>query len=99
MLVATRPDVKLWSARALDSVEAARHVPAPFAPWSVVVLGNKDVPWRHGLFALENPFGDMGERVHLSYAIQWFVFAIVTLAGSIALLVRASRRDRAGRNG
>ncbi len=32
--------------------------------------------------------------MHLSYAVQWFSVAIVTLVGSIALAIR-SRRARA----
>lgn len=88
------PGVALWSARTLDSAEVARHVPMPYAPWSAVVLVNAGAPSQHGIIALGEPLGDTGERVHLSYAIQWFLFALITLVGSIALLVRTSRRER-----
>lgn len=90
-LGATRPGVELWSARTLDAREVARRVPAPVAPWVVVALTAPGAPPPHGLVTLAEPLGESGENVHLSYAIQWFAFALIALGGSIALLVRGAK--------
>lgn len=90
-LEATRSGARLWSARTLDSAEVARHVPAPHAAWSVAVLRAGGVSAPHGLVAVGEPPGGSAERVHVSYAIQWFTFALIALVGSVALMVRGSR--------
>jgi surfeit locus 1 family protein len=94
-LAATRGDVELWSARTLDSAQVARHVPAPYVPWSVAVLRAGGASPPHGLVAVGEPPGEAGERVHVSYAIQWFAFALIALVGSIALMVRGAREPAA----
>jgi surfeit locus 1 family protein len=62
-------------------------LPYPSAPFQVVVMGDTDVvanrPIRLGLPALD-------DGPHLSYAIQWFGFALVALGGS-AVVVRRAR--------
>lgn len=90
-LAAARGDAELWSARTLDSSEVARHVPGPHLPWSVAVLRAEDASAPHGLVPVGEPPGESGDRVHVSYAIQWFAFALIALVGSVALMVRGSR--------
>lgn len=92
-LDATRPGVELWSARTLDSADVARHVPAPVAPWVVWALEVPDADRALGLVPLDEPEGAPDPRVHLSYAIQWFSFALIVIAGSIALLARDVSRE------
>jgi cytochrome oxidase assembly protein ShyY1 len=41
------------------------------------------------------PLPELSEGPHLSYAIQWFSFAVVALVGS-AILVRRDRRAKRG---
>lgn len=91
-LASKRPDAELWSARMIVSREVARHVPPPVVPWIVVALTTPGTPPPHGLVTLAEPLGESGERVHLSYAIQWFAFALIALVGSIALMVRGARQ-------
>ena len=91
-LAPERAGVELWSARALDSTEVSAHVPAPVAPWVVRAIPTPSVSSEHGLVPLGEPHGESGERVHLSYAIQWFAFALIVLVGSIALAMRDARR-------
>lgn len=95
-LDAERPGVELWSARVVDSAQVAVHVPAPVAPWLVRALSENAPAAPHGLVPLGVPPGESGERVHLSYAIQWFAFALIVIAGTVALLLRDARRGGSG---
>lgn len=73
--------------RWLDPAAAARLVPYPLEPYTVVALGDSiapDAPAR-----LEVPPLDDGP--HRSYAFQWFSFAAIALGGG-AMLVRHERR-------
>lgn len=81
---------ELWSTHELDSASVLTHVPGVQANVLLVMLPGSAAP--AGL-AREGP-PEWDENVHLSYAVQWFSFAIVTLVGSIALAIR-SRRARA----
>jgi surfeit locus 1 family protein len=70
-----------------DAVTKA--VPYPVAPVYVVVLGDSAIaPDR--LARLTVP--PLGEGPHLNYAIQWFAFALIALAGA-AVVVKQSRED------
>ena len=73
-----------WSTHELDSASVAAHLPYPLAPFVLVALpepGAPPEPARTG-----PPMFD--EQVHLSYAIQWFAFALVTIVGTAALALR-----------
>lgn len=73
-----------WSTHELDSASVAAHLPYPLAPYVVVALPDPAAPAqpvRSG-----PPMFD--EQVHLSYAIQWFVFALVTIVGVATLALR-----------
>ena len=68
----------------------AKAVPYPVAPVYVVVLGDSAIaPDR--LARLTVP--PLGEGPHLNYAIQWFAFALIALAGA-GVVVKQSREDR-----
>jgi surfeit locus 1 family protein len=70
---------------------AARAIPYPIAPFYVVALGDSagaaDRPARLTVPALD-------DGPHLSYAIQWFSFATIALAGVAFVLKQA--RDGVG---
>lgn len=75
---------ELWSTHELDSASVAAHLPYPIVPYVLVALPDTAAPAtpvRTG-----PPMFD--EQVHLSYAIQWFVFALVTLVGTATLALR-----------
>jgi len=90
-LASERAGAALWSARALDSAQVASHVPAPIASAYVIALvpAGDTASARPGLVALPFELQDSGERVHLSYAFQWFAFALIIVGGAVALARRA----------
>lgn len=80
--------------RSLDGSRLPAAFPYPIAPYYVVALPAGDrplpgAPVRQGIPA-------MGEGPHKSYAIQWFSFAAIALAG-VAFLVHQEREARAPR--
>jgi len=82
---ATRP--RVIARLSYDAVSKA--VPYPVAPVYVVVLGDSAIaPDR--LARLTVP--PLGEGPHLNYAIQWFAFALIALAGA-GVVVKQSRED------
>jgi surfeit locus 1 family protein len=42
------------------------------------------------------PLPERSDGPHLSYAIQWFAFALIALAGSVALARSSQRRAMTG---
>ena len=92
-LASERTGTALWSARALDSAQVAEHLPPPVASAYVraVVPTSDTTSARAGLIPLPDERPDSGEGVHLSYAVQWFAFALIIVAGALALARRAKR--------
>jgi cytochrome oxidase assembly protein ShyY1 len=80
-----------WSTHEADSASVAKYLPYRLAPWVLVALPEPGEPSRFARTgpALPDP------QVHLSYAIQWFAFALVTVIGSIVLALRG-RKARPG---
>jgi len=79
-----------WSTHELDSASVAANVPYRLASYVLLALPGPDAPpqpVRTGPPMLD-------EQVHVSYAIQWFAFGFVTVAGTLALALRR-RADRA----
>ncbi len=89
-LESERSGVSLWSARALDSAQVAVHVPAPVANAYVrAVAPTGESTWaRPGLITLPFALPASGENVHLAYALQWFAFAFIIVAGAVTLAHR-----------
>ncbi len=83
--------LELWSALRLDLDSLAARFPYALAPWFVRQLPGPGVPDR----PLRLPPRKLDEFMHLSYAIQWFVFAAILVGGSLAVS-RARRRHRPG---
>ncbi len=67
----------LWSARALGADSLAAHAPFALAPWVLRALPDSAAP---ALPARALP-GPPNSTMHLSYAVQWFLFALAFLAG------------------
>ena len=77
------PRVDAWSAVDLPRIEA--QMPYALLPFYVEQLpepGAPDLPWRGEEVVLD-------EGPHLSYAIQWFAFSVILLAGYMAVMLRA----------
>jgi surfeit locus 1 family protein len=68
------------------SADLLRSLPYPVLPIVVVVLGDSepaaDRPARLGVPPLD-------EGPHLSYAIQWFAFALIALVGAGVVVTRS----------
>jgi surfeit locus 1 family protein len=81
--------VTLWSARrlALDSLRV--RLPYALAPWVVHQLPGPGVPARP-VRAAPAP---LDESMHVSYAVQWFLFALILIAGP-PIVMRSRRRAR-----
>jgi surfeit locus 1 family protein len=75
----TEPDsITLWSARTLDVDSVAIHVHYAVPPYVVAELPGPGVPAQPAR-AAPTP---LDESMHLSYAIQWFLFGSILLFGS-----------------
>jgi surfeit locus 1 family protein len=79
-----------WVAGALDLDSLAARVPYALAPFVVEQLPGAGVPAVPAR-ARPRPYD---ESVHLSYALQWFAFAVIAVIGPLAL-ARARRRAAA----
>lgn len=91
MRLLTSDSLMLWSARALDPDTLAGRFPYALAPWMLRELPGPGVPSR----PLRSEPRPLDEMMHVSYAVQWFLFASILLGGSAALA--ASRRRDSGR--
>ena len=69
-----RPDSYRW----LDLGALRSRLPYPVYPFVIVLEGNPD---SHGKIPPRIPPPPLDEGPHLSYAIQWFSFAIIAVVG------------------
>ncbi len=76
----------VWSVRALGLDSLTAHAPMTFAPWLLRALPDPSAPPLPERLTPEPP-QSLG---HLSYAVQWFLFAAAFLAGWLFVL----RRER-----
>jgi len=79
--------------RRLEYDSLARRFPYPIAPF-ILVAGDASgtaTAARSDSTPARLPFPVMDEGPHLGYAIQWFMFALIALVGSVAA-TRAMRR-------
>lgn len=79
--------VTLWSMRRLDADSLRALFPYPIAPYALRQLPGPGVP----ATPLRLEPRALGEAMHLSYAVQWFLFAGILLGGS-AIFARRGRR-------
>ena len=67
----------------------------PYPLLGVIIQALPDTVPRPGAPPLRRwPLPELSNGPHLSYAIQWFSFAIIIVAGSIALVRQGARDDR-----
>jgi cytochrome oxidase assembly protein ShyY1 len=71
----------LWSMRWLDPDSLATRLPYRLASFSIRQLPGPDVPERPSR-SVPTAYNEM---MHLSYAIQWFLFAFIMLGGSLLM--------------
>ncbi len=77
------PRVDAWSA--VDLARIGAQMPYSLLPFYVEQLpepGDPELPWHGEEIVLD-------EGPHLSYAIQWFAFSIILLAGYMAVVLRS----------
>ena len=89
-LALERDSVTLWSTRLLAADSLAPRFPYALAPYLVRELPGPGVP----ATPLRTPPAPRDEFMHVSYAIQWFLFGAILLFGSM-LLARSRRRGPA----
>jgi surfeit locus 1 family protein len=90
-----RLDDSAGAVRLLDPDTIAAMVGRPLAP--VVLLALGDTAPRDIVRPMRVPPPKLGDGPHLSYALQWFGFALVALAGFAAYARSASRSATGGR--
>ena len=73
--------VRLLSARRIDLDSLQRWIPYRLAPFALLQLPGPGVPSR----PVRVPPKHFDESMHVSYAVQWFLFAVILVVGSIAL--------------
>lgn len=83
--------VTLWSVRWLDADSVAPRLPYAVAGYVLREFPGPGVPDR----PRRSPPRPYNEMTHLSYAIQWFLFAAIMLGGSAALAWTRRRRGAA----
>jgi len=84
-LPSERTGTRVWSARALEPDSAAARFDGSLAPWMVRVLPD---PAHAPGAPIPEDYVVPDESMHLSYAIQWFGFALIIGLGSLALALR-----------
>jgi surfeit locus 1 family protein len=77
--------------RRLDRDSLAARFPYPVAPVVLVALDDSAPPADSVPVRLAAPL--LGEGPHQGYAMQWFAFAFIAIAGML-FAVRAERRGR-----
>jgi len=85
--------------RARGDVDPARlrdSLPYPLLPFVIQELPSDRPATRPPVRLLRWPSPELSDGPHLSYAIQWFSFAVIIVVGSVAL-AKARVRDLAGR--
>jgi surfeit locus 1 family protein len=80
--------------RRLDRSAAERLVGAPVAPY--LLMQTSDSALRADSVPVRAATPVLGEGPHFSYAFQWFAFAVVSIAGGIALARRTMAVPRRG---
>jgi surfeit locus 1 family protein len=85
------PTGRLTTIPRIDVQRIARQLEYPVAP--LYVRLQSQTPAQPGALPVPPGLPDLGEGPHLSYAVQWFLFATVA-AATYAMLLRRERRRR-----
>ncbi len=81
----------VWSARVLDPDSLRAHLPYAIAPYVLRALPGPGAPER----PLRRAPEPEDEGLHLSYAVQWFLFASAFVAGAVFVLAKDRARPPA----
>jgi surfeit locus 1 family protein len=81
--------ITVWRARWLDADSLAGRFPYALAPWVLKQLPGDGVPSTPARIVPQ----PLDEMMHVSYAVQWFLFATILLVGPL-LVWRHGRRGR-----
>jgi cytochrome oxidase assembly protein ShyY1 len=76
----------------LDLGTIQAQLPYPIEP-SYLLL-QRQRPTQPGELPAPSPLPELSEGPHLSYAIQWFTFAVIAVAGCVVLALRDGREPR-----
>lgn len=76
----------------VDLAKIQSQLPYPIAP--DYVLLQRQSPSQPGLFPEPAPLPELSEGPHLSYAVQWFTFAVIAIAGFVVLALREGHDPR-----
>lgn len=78
------------SFRLLDHASASARIPYPIAPWIVVATEGEASPGAPARLS----HVQLGEGSHLSYAVQWFLFAVIAVVGVTVLVLNDRNAGR-----
>jgi surfeit locus 1 family protein len=86
--------------RELDFTTISSRMPYPLAPYLVVLISERDQTGVTPVTSAETSRSEhpvrvvsptLGEGNHLSYAVQWFSFAVIAIIGGAVLFLRGRR--------
>ena len=92
---AGRPVETTLSRLDLRTIQA--QLPYPIAPSYLLLQGQ--IPAQPDGLPEPSPLPELSDGPHLSYAIQWFTFAAIAVAGCVVLALREGRDPRAADDG
>jgi surfeit locus 1 family protein len=76
----------------VDLAAIQSQLPYPNAP--DYLLLQRQTPDQPSGLPLPSPLPELSEGPHLSYAVQWFTFAAIAVAGSVVVALRDGRDPR-----
>jgi surfeit locus 1 family protein len=100
--VSSRPSQEVGdnTVRELDFTTISSRIPYPLAPYLVVLISESDQTGSTPVTSAETSGSEhpvrlgsptLGEGNHLSYAVQWFSFAVIAIIGGAVLFLRGRR--------
>jgi surfeit locus 1 family protein len=87
--VVGRPNVEETTLAKVDLATIQSQLPYRIDP--AYLLLQRQSPAQSGRFPDPAPLPELSEGPHLSYAVQWFTFAAITIAGFVVLALREKR--------
>lgn len=84
------PTGSLEQLHRIDLPRLAKQVDAPLYPWYLLI--ESQVPPQPGEYPQSIELPKLDEGPHLSYALQWFAFALIAVATFVAYIVQGRRR-------
>jgi surfeit locus 1 family protein len=85
---------KVTTVRSVDVEAIARDVPYDLLPW---FLQLRDQSPASGALPVPEPPAELTQGPHLSYALQWFAFAVIAAVGYLVLIRREIMEHRSAK--